>query len=154
MWQGKAAAAYEAFHKSVWNYAWKSPGYYALACISAGRGEYGLALEQVQESLSTNVENLKAVAMQAALQRWMGDVESAEQRIREGLSIDPLDFRILAERFLLTRSDEALADFCVKLGNDVQTLLDVVFDLAWAGLPVDALDLLTTCMKAQSFEHP
>ena len=31
MYQGKSSDAYDAFHKSVWNYAWQSAGYYALA---------------------------------------------------------------------------------------------------------------------------
>lgn len=154
MWQGEAEAAYEALHKSVWNYAWKSAGYYALACISSLRGERGLALDQVEESLSTNAENLKALALRAALLRLMGDVESAERKIREGLSIDPLDFRILAERFLLTRNDEDLAEFCARLGDDIQALLDVVYDLAWAGLRADAMALLTSCIRAENFEHP
>ena len=36
MYQGKNSEAYDAFHKSVWNYAWQSAGYYALASISEG----------------------------------------------------------------------------------------------------------------------
>ena len=38
-YQGKTAEAYDAFHKSIWNYAWQSAGNYELASISAGRGE-------------------------------------------------------------------------------------------------------------------
>jgi len=154
MYQGKLDSAYEAFHKSVWNYAWKSAGNYALACISAGRRQYTLALKQVEDSLVTNADNLKGLALRAALYRLSSDQDAARRIIREGLSLDPLDYRMMAEQFLLTRSDADLAEFCAQLGNDVQTLLDVTFDLAWSGLRADALELLVACMRHAGFEYP
>jgi len=154
MFQGKLDSAYEAFHKSVWNYAWKSAGYYALACISTTRGQFALALKQVDESLLTNADNLKGLALRAALCRLRGDDGAARQAIEEGLSLDPLDYRMMAERFLLTRSKADLSEFCTKLANDVQTLLDVTFDLALSGLFSDALELLTNCIIEAGFDYP
>ena len=153
-YQGKLDSAYEAFHKSIWNYAWKSAGYYALACISTSRGQFALALKQIEESLLTNADNLKGRALRAALCRLTGDDGAARQAIEEGLSLDPLDYRMMAERFLLTRNKADLSEFCTKLGNDVQTLLDVTFDLAWSGMFSDAQELLTSCITESGFDYP
>lgn len=154
LYQGKLDQAYGAFHKAVWNCAWKSAGYYALACISTTRGQYAQAIHQVQDSLLTNTENLKAIALRAALWRLVGKRDETERSVNEALTLDPLDFRLMAEKFLLTRDNSDLAAFCARLEHDVQTLLDVTYDLSWSGLRADALELLTACIDALGFDYP
>jgi tetratricopeptide (TPR) repeat protein len=154
IYQGKSAEAYAAFHKSVWNQAWQSAGYYALACISTERRDLSLALEQVERSLRTSTDNLKARALQASLLRRMGREHDAQLVIAESLALDGLDFRMMSERFLATRDDQDLGAFVSALDGDVQTLLDVVYDLAWSGLREDAYTLLQACSTAERLEHP
>jgi tetratricopeptide (TPR) repeat protein len=145
LYQGKTADAYDAFSKCIWNYAWQSAGNYALAGISTGRGDFSLALAEVERSLITNSDNLKARALKASLLRKMGQGTEAQAVIEDSLALDPLDFRVIAERFLLSRHDEDLEKFVNALNGDVQTLLDVGFDLAWAGMHEDALIVLEAC---------
>lgn len=154
MYLGKSVDAYDAFHKAVWSYAWKSAGYYALACISTERGSLTLALEQVEQSLLTDVRNLKARALQSSLLRRMGHMDQARRAIGEALAQDRLDFRMLAERFLLSRDKQSLHEFVNALEGDFQTLLDVGFDLAWSGLQEDAYTLLQACLRESDWEHP
>jgi tetratricopeptide (TPR) repeat protein len=154
LYQGKIAEAYQAFHKCVWNYAWQSCGYYSLASISAGRGDFAAALEQLDRSLRTNADHLKALAFKASLLRRVGRNDEAREAISATLLLDPLDFRTKAERFLLTRNDEDLRAFVSALDGDTQTLLDVVYDLAWCGLRDDALDLLRACIGEAQRDHP
>ena len=154
LYQGREANAYDAFHKAVWNYAWKSAGYYALASISAGRDNLDLALEQVEQSLLTNSENLKARALKASLLRRMGRTFDAEGIVREALILDQLDFRMMTERFLQTRSDSDLEALTIALDGDIQTLLDVGYDLASSGLRDDALVLLQSCGRSELYDHP
>ncbi|HEV2326675.1 MAG TPA: DUF5107 domain-containing protein [Terracidiphilus sp.] len=154
LYQGKISEAHEAFHKCVWNYAWQSCGYYALASLSAGRGNFAGALEQIERSLKTNLENLKARALKASLLRRLGRKGEAQEEISATLSVDPLDFRTMAERFLLTRSGEDLRAFISALEGDDQTLLDVAYDLAWCGLREDAADLLQSCAGEARLDHP
>jgi tetratricopeptide (TPR) repeat protein len=154
MYQRNFAAAYEAFHKSVWNYARKSAGYYGLACISVARGQWQRALEEVHESLLTNSENLQSRALQVSILRRMGKLEEAQKEIAAAAAIDRLDFRRMAEQYLLTRSADDLSSFCAALQKDVQTLLDVTFDLAWSGLLEDAFDLLNACVGKEKLNHP
>ncbi len=97
LYLGKTDEAYDVFYKSTWNHAWQSAGNYALACISAGRGDLQLALEQVEKSLRTNVDHLKARALKAALLRRLGRTAEAQAVIDASLALDRLDFRMMAE---------------------------------------------------------
>ena len=154
LYQGKTSEAKDVFYKSVWNYAWQSAGYYALASISAARAELSIALELVEKSLLTNVENLKARALRASLLRRMGRTEEAQTAIRDSLAIDRLDFRMMAERFLLTGKEQDRDAFLAALDGDIQTLLDVSFDLAWGGFQQDAFVLLQACNTNGPWNHP
>ncbi|HEX8711731.1 MAG TPA: DUF5107 domain-containing protein [Terracidiphilus sp.] len=154
LYLGKISEAYEAFHKSAWNYAWQSCGYYALASISAGRGDFAVALEQVERSLRTNVDNLKARALRASLLRRLDRKDEAQEEITAALALDPLDFRTMTERFLLARDREELQRLVAALEGDFQTLLDVVYDLAWSGNREDAADVLKACIGEMRWDHP
>jgi tetratricopeptide (TPR) repeat protein len=154
LYQGKTSEAYDAFYKSIWNYAWQSAGNYALASISAGRGDLSMALEQVETSLLTNSQNLKARGLRASLLRRMGRSLEAQSVIADSLLLDPLDFRTKAEQFLLSSSEQDLDAFLTSLEDDAQTLLDVGFDLAWSGLHEDALRLLEACSQKAGLNHP
>lgn len=153
-YQGKDAEAYSAFHKSVWNYAWAAAGYFWLASISLGRGNLGLALEQVERSLATNAQNLSARALKAAVLRRLDRAQEAHALVDETLALDPLCFRMLAERFLLSRNQADLDAFVKALEGDVQTLLDVAYGLDSAGLRDDAFLLLASACRSASFDHP
>lgn len=154
MYMGKTSEAYDALHKSVWNYAWRSAGYYALACINCARGNLTLALEQADQSLLTNGSNLKARALKASLLRKTGRSAEARAVVSETMALDPLDFRTMAERFLASRNREDLREFLSALDGDVQTLLDVSYDLAWGGLRDDAFVLLKACSEESQSEDP
>ncbi len=154
LYQEKTAEAYALFHKAVWNYAWQSAGYYGLASISAGRGDLSGALDQVERSLLTNADNLKARALRIALLRRIGRGADAGAAIAATLLLDKLDFRAMAEQFLLTGSEADLDAYCAALEEDAQTLLDIAYDLAWCGLPDDAFALLEACCRAARWEHP
>ena len=154
LYRGKTDEAYDAFHKCVWNQAWQSAGYYAQAAISVRRGNPRMALEQVELSLLTNGANLSARALKASLLRRMNHMDAAQAAIAGTLALDPLCFRIKAEQFLLTRTPEALRAFLAALQGDLQTLLDIAFDLAWSGMRNDACELLQACQRHAHIDHP
>jgi tetratricopeptide (TPR) repeat protein len=154
VYQGKDSEAYDAFHKSVWNYAWQSAGYYALASISAERGNVSLALEQVERSLSTNSASLNARSLKASLLRRKGRADDARVVIAETLALDRLCFRMMAERFLLSREEHDLRPFVAAMEDDIHTFLDVVFEMAWSGLRDDAHALMQACRREMRWKHP
>jgi tetratricopeptide (TPR) repeat protein len=153
IYQGNTAEAYAAFHKAVWNYAWVSAGYYWLAAISLSRGDLDLALEQVDRSLQTNTPNLNALALKASILRLIGRTPDAQALVNESLILDPLSFRLLAERFLLSHDQADFDTFTRLLEADIQTLLDVIYELAWSGLRPDAL-LLLEAAESGHLDHP
>ena len=153
-YQGKTAEAYDAFHKSIWNYAWHSAGNYALASLSAGRGDLQLALEQVEASLRTNSDHSKAHALKASLLRRLGREEEARAVIDDFLrSTLLISGRWLSDAFS-SRSTEDFEALFAALEGDLQTLLDVAFDLAWSGLQDDAFVLLESCPPHERWDHP
>ena len=154
LYQDKGSEAYDAFYKCVWNYAWQSAGYYSLAAICTERNNLDLALEQIELCLQTNSPNLNARALKASLLRRLGRTEDSKAVIDETLALDPLCFRMLAERALLSCAEEDLRVFVTTLDRDVQTLLDVAFELAWSGLRNDAYHLLKACSTKMDLGHP
>ena len=153
-YQGRNEEAFNAFHKAVWNFAWQSAGYFALASISAEREDFSSALQHAEQSLLTNAENLRGRGLKASLLRRMGRATEAQAVIDNALLLDRLDFRIQAEQFLLSRSEKDLNAFLEAIGSDIQTLVDVGFDLAWDGLGQDAFALLQACQREGRIDQP
>jgi tetratricopeptide (TPR) repeat protein len=108
--------ATDTLYRATWDYAWHSAAFLELARISSGKGDYARALDQIEESLSTNSRNNRAVAMKASYQRRLGDQKSALKTIGDLYLSDPLDFRIANEVYLINREsgNEAEASFLLK----------------------------------------
>jgi tetratricopeptide (TPR) repeat protein len=126
---GDDQRAGDAFAKAAWNAAWCGPAYAALAEIDARRGAWSLAVDNVQRSLAANPENLNARNLYAMILRKLGRDSEATAILRDTLTRDPLD---VWARFL----------FEDKLPANHQQALDLVFDLARAGLYQEAVALL------------
>jgi tetratricopeptide (TPR) repeat protein len=142
--QGRGEEAFAAFHKSVWNQAWKSAGYYALATIACQNGKLKQALNFLQHSLSANASNSQARNLRAAILRRLGRSVEAEQLVRKTLRLDPLDFRAMTELMFLDRPEiKSFSNRAFSLMlRDNQTCLDVAFDYAEADLWNEAKGLL------------
>jgi tetratricopeptide (TPR) repeat protein len=95
--------AVDTLYRATWDYAYHSAAYCQLAQISAMKGDLNKALQQVNESLATNVRNNRAVALKASLQRRNGDFEGAGRTIAAMMDSDPLDFRMRNELFLIAK---------------------------------------------------
>ncbi len=118
-------AAYGAFYKAAWNYAWQSAAYYALAELDCRRGDWARALEHLDRSLATNAGHTKALNLKAEVWARLGRRSEARRLRAAVLALDPLD---------------AWANPAI---GDVQTALDVALDLAQAGLYPEASARLT-----------
>ena len=153
--------AYAALYKAIWNYAWQSSGYYALAEIDSLRGDYVKALEHLELSLLTNQPHLKARDLKAALLRRSGKPEKAVALLEETLNLDSLDYWALNEMALACRGcgQEELADaYDLKLkelvGDDTQTILDIAIDYGNAGLLEDGCAWLVRLAVTQGTQYP
>jgi tetratricopeptide (TPR) repeat protein len=135
-YQKQTAQAYDAFYKSVWNQAWKSPGYYALATIACQDANFEPALEFLKHSLSVNAANSKARNLTTAILRRTGRSEEAIQYAKQTLEADHLDFWAASELATLGQQVDT------KMLAESQTSLDIAFDCADAGLWTEAIGVL------------
>jgi tetratricopeptide (TPR) repeat protein len=73
--------AIDTLYRATWDYAFHSAAYFELAQISSLKGDYEKALHQINESLSANTKNTRAIALKSAIQRNLGDVAGAAETL-------------------------------------------------------------------------
>jgi tetratricopeptide (TPR) repeat protein len=141
--------AIDTLYRATWDYAWHSAAYLELAKISGRKGDFEKALQQVEESLSTNARNKRAIGLKAALQRKLGKYNEAMNTIGELPVSDPLDFRIANEYYLALKesgdskkASEVLAATKVKMRDFVQNYLELAVGYLDDGLYKEAEDAL------------
>ena len=125
---GREGEALDAFAKGTWNAAWAGPCHHALAELASARGDFPAALEEVRRAISREGDNLRARDLGVVLLRKLGRESEATAELERILALDPLD---AWARQLAGRGP-----------RDGQLALDVVLDLARAGLHREALDVL------------
>jgi len=126
---GRDEDAYAAFYKATWNYAWRSAAYHALAELDIRRQDWSTAHDHLQFSLRVNADNLQARNLTCIALRMLGQAATADEYLIATMALDPLD----------TWANQ-LAGRTLRGHNKVR--LDVAFDLARAGLYVQAIQLL------------
>jgi tetratricopeptide (TPR) repeat protein len=146
--QEKLEEAHDAFSKAICSYAWQAPGYFGLAEIASLRGQTARAAEFLDRSLATNALNTRALNLKSALLRRAGKIQEAARLNRQVTSIDPLDVRVTAERFLGGRTAPGAAVWRARVKDDTPAGLEMALEYAGAGLWQDAIDLLAEMAAA------
>ncbi len=126
---GRREDAYNAFYKSAWNAAWRSPAYHRLAEIDCTRADWTTALDHLDQSLRAGTDNLNARNLRTLVLQRLGRTAESNAYLDETRALDPLD---IFSRWLATKTSS----------QDGQLLLDLAFDLVRAGFLDDALSLL------------
>jgi len=137
--QGRFDEAYKALYKSIWNYEWRSCGYYELATLDVRRGDLNEALKHLELSLVTNADNNKAVVLKSIIHRTLGNDDAAIAGLTLLIEKDKLDHWALFE---LDRAKGEFSNFLTKSRNDAQTALDIAFDYSDCGLFAQAIEVL------------
>lgn len=135
--EGHVGAAYDLFFDASWQYAWRSPSYYEIACIDCLRGEREKACEHLRLCLETNARHYAARALLAYLTK---DAEA----LRAILHDAPQDG--LSRFCLHLLAAEPLPPFLLGRSED---MTDIALDLHHAGLDEEAALALRAC-KAPS----
>ena len=135
-YQGDFDGAYDAFYKAIWNYQWRSAGYYSLAQIDCRRQDFQRARQHLHLSLKTNADNRKAANLLACVERWLGNSDAARLQIKAVRTADPLDYWAMNE--LSNHPNDGTSIFESMSSDPSQTMLDVIFDYTGAGLFADA----------------
>jgi len=132
--RGRDEEAYAAFYKAVWNQAWMSAGYHALAEIDCTRGAWKTALEHLDQSLRFNTDNIRARNLKVLVLRKLNCDAEAKTLLQSTLAMDPLDWWA---RHLNSET----------LKCDLQIGLDIAHDFARAGFFVEAIELLENSVQ-------
>ncbi len=142
--------AADTLYRATWDYAYHSAAYIELARISCLKGDFRKALGQVNESLSTNVNNNSAINLKASIQRRLGDFEGAGKTLENVIEEDPLDFRAGNENYLISKNrgnsqstGEILSDLNRKMRDFNENYLELAAGYLNDGLFDDAEDLLS-----------
>jgi tetratricopeptide (TPR) repeat protein len=153
--QGQNKAAEDAFGKATWSQAWRGPAYYGMAEIATGRGDFTAALDYLDRSLDANGLNIRALTLKAAALRHLGRNSEALAVLNlAAQKTDPLDVRIMGERWLAGGSDvqameRATSDFPAAI-------LETASEFADAGLRDDmerTLELAARSPEATNFRE-
>ncbi len=129
VWLDKLAEAEDCFGKAQWNQAWAVPALLAMAELACRRSDWVLADERLAQVRRRDAEHLWARSLQVLVWRKLNRDTDAQELAAATVALDPLDgyARLLAGE-----------DF----RGDNRVRLDFAADLARAGFPGLALDLL------------
>lgn len=146
---GKEAEAYKNLYQATWSYAFHSAAYFQLAQMDSKHGNYSLALESLDRSLSTNANNIKARNLKSAVLRRINENEKALEISSGTMNSDPLDFGSRFEYYLATaslgkvkESEDMLGELRNKMRDYVQSYLELSLDYSNAGLLDEAINVL------------
>jgi tetratricopeptide (TPR) repeat protein len=141
--------ATDTLYRATWDYAYHSAAYLELARISCLKGDFQKALNQINESLSTNVNNNSAINLKSSIQRKLNDFKGAMETLAGVIEKDPLDFRAANERYLLAiktdgnqNSEKILTDLNRKMRDYDQNYLELAAGYLNDGLIAEAEDVL------------
>ena len=140
--------ATDAFAKAAWSQAWRAPAYYGLAEIAARKGETTAALAYVDHALEANTLNLRSLTLKASLLRDLGRRREALALLAMGSpQTDPLDVRIMAERWL-AGDKRALAELIRTEQRHPATALETAAEYFDAGRWRDGAALIEELVRA------
>lgn len=141
--------ARDTLYRATWDYAYHSPAYFQLAQLSSSTGDYEKALSEVNQSLSTNNKDNRAVALKASLLRKLGKPDDALFTIYPILTADPLDFRMKNEYYLLLKeqgNEQKATEVLAAVEKEMRQFDDNYLELAISylndGLLKEAEDIL------------
>ena len=146
--QGQTKAAEDAFGKATWSEAWRGPAYYAMAEIATGRADFAAALDDLDRSLDANALNIRALTLKAAALRHTGRTNEALAVLNlAAQKTDPLDVRLMAERWLAVNSESERSALLLVLRDYPAAALETVSEFVDAGLREDAGQILSQAIR-------
>lgn len=144
LYQSKLKSAYDKFYKAVWDYKYKSSGYFKLAQIDCLRGNYSTALEHINLSLETNVNNTKANNLKYLIMVKLNKINEANVFANQVLSENPFAYIVLHQT-----DESSLLDMLVDLEK---TYIEMAIEYIAAGFFLDSINLLKIFMeRAEKF---
>ncbi|WP_423127914.1 DUF5107 domain-containing protein [Gaoshiqia sp. Z1-71] len=148
--QNKKEEAYSAFYKSVWNAAWMDSGYFQIARLETAKKNWAEALQLIDRSLIRNWHNHQARHLKVSILRHLNKKEKALKFCMDSLSIDPFNFGVLFEKYLLqTDNVSDLSALKELIRGNIHNYIEFALDYAYAGLYEEAIQLISIGVEEQ-----
>ncbi|MBO0323632.1 DUF5107 domain-containing protein [Muricauda sp. CAU 1633] len=142
--------AIDTLYRATWDNAYYSAAYFELAQISCIKGDFEKALQQINESLSSNTKNTRGIGLKASIQRRLGDFDGARATLLAVADQDPLNFRVANEFYLIGKDSgheaeakKALASVTEKMRGFNQNYLELAVGYLNEGMLTEAENVLT-----------
>lgn len=141
--------AIDTLYRATWDYAHHSAAYFQLAQLSCIKNDFEKALHQINESLSTNMKNTRAIGLKVSIQRKLRDYVGANETLSSIVELDPLNFRIANEVYLVAKASgnnkkaaKGLASFTKKMRDFNQNYLELAVGYLNEGMHSEAAEVL------------
>lgn len=144
---GRTDEAYDLLYKSVWDYNFRTPGYYQMALMKSREGDYQTAIEHLEMAYITNIQSVEVLGLKASLYRLTGQPEKAGEVTAQLIDIDPLNFRGYYEQYLLTGNRQQRQNLATMMRDDRESYLELAVLYGNAGLYDEALDILDYAVR-------
>ncbi|HEY0222121.1 MAG TPA: DUF5107 domain-containing protein [Lactovum miscens] len=138
--QGKKVEAFDCFYKATWNEDTQASAFYKLAALSAQKEKWLDALQFIEQSLHKNTQHMKARFLEIIILEKLG--KAISEKVKEGLSIDPLDLDFTRKQAQITGNYE---EYQRIMQDDLQNYLEIALDYLQFGLYEEALAVLKDC---------
>lgn len=149
MKQEKNDEAREWLHQAAWSYEWSSPSYTLLAQLECLRHDWKRAAENVEKACLANSSNIEALNLTTMILRHAGHYKQGFETASNAIAIDPLNFNILNELYLLSSkvntgksTNEWLKILKEKLRDEPDNYLETATRYGAAGFFEEAIDVL------------
>lgn len=140
-YQGDLKEAYNLFRKGSWDKSWFGECSFFSALVKSNLGEYRSALLHVEEALTVNPRNMRALSFKASLLRVLALNDEPEIRLKENPAIDPFDPHSRYESFLKT-GDKAFSL------TGTRKYLEAAANYIECGMFPTAAELLENCAES------
>ena len=150
----KMDEAYDYLYRASWSSAWHSASYYQLAEIDCIRGDFKTAIDHLNRSLSTNMDNPRALDLKAIVLRKMNDLAGAKEQLLWTLNNYKIDHQALNELYIIDaqngntgQATSDLLDLTRIMRDNVQSYLELATYYTSCGFYQEAADLLVRLEK-------
>ena len=157
---GRLDEAYDWLYQSSWGYAWSAAAYYQLAEIECIRGNYEVALDHVNRSLVTNIDNIRALNLKGLILRKMGATEEAQAWLESVLDKTKINYMATNELISINiakgnrvKADNDLNKLTRWMRDDIQAYLEFATEYMAVGAYKEAMELLSR-MEAKGNSFP
>lgn len=150
---GRYEEAYDWLYRASWDADWHTASYYQLAQMDCERGNYDVALDHVNRSLTTNTENIAALNLKGVILRHLGATAAAEEHLVAVIEKTKINNMAMNELILLGSAKGDLAELSRWMKDDQQAYLELASEYMQSGQWQEAYDVLAR-IEAKGNTYP